>query len=136
MKSTRLLFALTAANMVLLGVLLLQVFGAAQAQGTAPVLRGRALELVDEQGRVRASLGILPAATSASGVTSSETVLLRLITERGRPSVKIAASEQGAGLSFAGPTGTRDTYVILEAGATASMLRLRNEDGREQVLKP
>jgi hypothetical protein len=63
-------------------------------------------------------------------------VLLRLITERGRPSVKIGASEQASGLSFAGPTGTRDTYVILESRDKASMLRIRNEDGREQVVKP
>ena len=63
-------------------------------------------------------------------------MLLRLITERGRPSVKIAASEEAAGLSLAGPTGTKDTYVILEAKGTASSLKLRNENGREQVLKP
>ena len=47
-----------------------------------------------------------------------------------------AASEEAAGLSFAGPTGTKDTYVILEAKGTASSLKLRNENGREQVLKP
>lgn len=62
--------------------------------------------------------------------------MLRLITERGRPSVKIGASEEVAGLSFAGPTGTKDTYVILESKGTASSLKLRNEDGREQVLRP
>jgi hypothetical protein len=65
-----------------------------------------------------------------------ETVLLRLITERGRPSVKIGSSEPVSGLSFAGPTGTKDTYVILQAKGTASSLKLRNEDRREQVLGP
>jgi len=39
----------------------------------------------------------LPASVQANGETSSETVLLRLITERGRPSVKIGASEEVAG---------------------------------------
>ena len=73
---------------------------------------------------------------AATGETSAETVLLRLITERGRPSVKIGASEQMAGLSFAGPTGTRDTYVILQSDGRASSLKLRNEDLRELVLKP
>lgn len=136
MKTTRVLLALTAANMLLLVALLIQGFGPAHAQGPAPVLRGRAFELVDEQGRVRASLGILPAGRSTSGVRHPETVLLRLITERGRPSVKLSASEQASGLSFAGPTGTRETYVILESRETASMLKVRNEDGREQVIQP
>jgi hypothetical protein len=63
-------------------------------------------------------------------------VLLRLITERGRPSVKISASEEAAGVSLAGPSNTRDTYVILEAKGTASSLKLKNENGREQVVKP
>jgi hypothetical protein len=55
---------------------------------------------------------------------------------RGRPSVKISASEEAAGLSFAGPSNTSDTYVILEAKGTNSLLKLRNENGREQVVKP
>jgi len=72
----------------------------------------------------------------ASSDTGKETVLLRLITERGRPSVKIGASEETAGLSFAGPTGTNETYVILQSKGTVSSLKLRNEDGKQQVLKP
>jgi hypothetical protein len=39
-------------------------------------------------------------------------------------------------VSLAGPTGTKDTYVILQAKGTTSSLKLRNEDGREQVLRP
>ena len=136
MKTTRFLLALTAANMVLLVALLIQGFGPVHAQSSSTVLRGRALELVDEQGRIRASLNIVPAGKSAGDDAYPETVLLRLITERGRPSVKLSASEQASGLSFAGPTGTRETYVILESRQTASMLKVRNEDGREQVIKP
>jgi hypothetical protein len=63
-------------------------------------------------------------------------VLLRLITERGRPTVKIGASEPTSGLSFAGPTGTKDSYLILQTKGTTSSLRLRNEDGREELLTP
>jgi hypothetical protein len=106
------------------------------AQSEPPVLRGRALEIVDTQGRVRASISVLPPVQSPNGDAQAETVLLRLITERGRPSVKIASSEPASGLSFAGPTGTKDTYVILEAKGTATSLKLRNENGREQVLGP
>lgn len=135
MRTQRLLIVLTLVNLALLLFTLPQI-RPASAEGAPQVLRGRALEIVDEQGRVRASLNVLPAKTQANGETSSETVLLRLITERGRPSVKIGASEQVAGLSFAGPTGTKDAYLILETKGTASSLRLRNEDGREQVVKP
>ncbi len=104
MKLQHLLLALTLVNLGLLAFPLL-----ARA---APVLRGRALQLVDEQGRVRASLNVLPAGTSQAGDAYPETVLLRLITERGRPSVNISASEEAAGLCLVGPTGTQETYVI------------------------
>jgi hypothetical protein len=136
MKTQRFLLVLTVVNLGLLFLLLLSQIGPALADGAAPVLRGRALEIVDERGRVRASISVLPATRQASGDTYAETVLLRLITERGRPSVKIGASEDAAGVSFAGPTGTKDTYVILEAKGTATSLRLRNENGREQIIKP
>ena len=79
---------------------------------------------------------MLPPAKSPSGEDQAETVLLRHITERGRPSVKIASSEPAPGLSIAGPTGTKDTYLILESKVTRSLLTLRNENGRESVLAP
>jgi hypothetical protein len=63
-------------------------------------------------------------------------VLLRLITERGRPSVKIGASEQTAGLSLAGPTGTKETWVQLMADGTVSSLKLKNENGGERMVTP
>jgi hypothetical protein len=131
------LYALMVLNLALLTLALAQQFRPAlAAQRELPVLRGRALEIVDPEGRVRASITVLPASKSASGEEHSETVLLRLITERGRPSVKIGASEPTSGLSFAGPTGTKDTYVILQSRGNASSLKLRNEDGREQVVEP
>ena len=135
MTIQRLLIVLTSANLALLIFTLAQMHPAA-AQGVAPVLRGRALEIVDERGKVRASIQVLPASPQKNGELSAETVLLRLITEKGRPSVKIGSSEQAAGLSFAGPTNTKDTYVILEAKGTASSLTLKNEDGREKVVRP
>ena len=135
MKIQRLLVALTVLNLVLL-MFTLATLRPAAAQDVTPVLRGRALEIVDAQARVRASISVLPAGKSANGEAYPETVLLRLITERGRPSVKISTSEEAAGLSFAGPSNTKDTYVLLGAKGTASSLKLRNEDGREQIVKP
>ena len=136
MKLSKSLGALTIANLGLLLLLVSQQLRPAFGQGEAPVLRGRALEIVDSQGRVRASISVLPAAKSSSGEEEAETVLLRLITERGRPSVKISSSEPASGLSFAGPTGTKDTYVILQSKGTTSSLKVKNEDGRERVVTP
>ena len=135
MKVQQLLIVLTLVNLALLIFTVSQTRSAA-AESAPPVLRARALEIVDERGRVRASLNVLPAKMEANGEASAETVLLRLITERGRPSVKIAASEQTAGISLAGPSGTKQTWVILEAKGTATSLRLKNEDGREQIVAP
>lgn len=135
MKTPRSLIALTAVNLALLLLAVAQQVRPVSAQ-EPPVLRGRALEIVDGQGRVRASINVLPPGRSPNGDATHETVLLRLNTERGRPSVKIGSSEPVSGLSFTGPTGTTDTYVILQAKGTASSLRLRNEDGREQILGP
>ena len=136
MKTARSLVALTLINLALLVLTVAQQLRPTFALGEAPVLRGRALEIVDGQGRVRASITVLPSSKSPTGEDQAETVLLRLITERGRRSVKIGASESTSGLSFAGPTGTKATYVILQSNATTSLLKLRNEDGRERVLSP
>jgi hypothetical protein len=131
MKSARFAVALGAANLFLLIALLIHGFGSARAADEGSILRARGLQIVDDQGRVRASISVLP----QSG-DQAETVLLRLITERGRPTVKIGASEPASGLSVAGPTGTSDTYVVLEAREKTTSIRLRDEAGNERVLKP
>lgn len=135
MKIPRLLIVLTVANLGLLILLLLPHIGSALANTAAPVVRGRALEIVDDQGRVRASIKVQPAEVSKqTGKTYPETVILRLIDPNGRPAVKIAASEQGTGLSFVGESDT--TQVLLQAGGTESSLQLTNKDGRQQLVKP
>ena len=136
MKAQRLLVTLTIINLALLLVTLAREVRPAAAQQPALMLRGRGLEIVDDQGRVRASIAVLPARNTTGTDGSAETVVLRLITERGRPSVKIGASEEAAGLSFNGPTGTTSTYAILQSKGRESTLKLRNEDGKEQILKP
>jgi hypothetical protein len=129
---TRTLTALTVINSVLLVVLLFQQFRPAFAANQPDILRGRGLQIVDGQGRVRASISVLEPEKSAD----SETVLLRLITERGRPTVKIAASEPSTGVMVAGPTNTKATFAILNAGTSTSSLKLSNEDGQEQLVTP
>jgi len=130
MRMQRVALALAIVNLGLLIVLLAQV-SPLSAQETAPILRGRALQIVDEAGRVRASLSVLPA-----GEQSSETVLLRLITEQGRPSVKIGVSEGSSGLSIAGPTGTSNTWITVTADGSTSKMVMKNEDGGEEIVQP
>ena len=132
----RVLTALAVANLIVLVLVIAHQIGSALADNGAPVLRGRGLEIVDDQGRVRASIKVVPASRSANGDVNPEIVLLRLSTELGRPSVKLGASEPASGLSLAGPTGTKDTYVILQAKGEVSSLKLRNEDGGEKTLTP
>jgi hypothetical protein len=140
MKAHRLLFALTALNLLLLLFSLGQTRAvvAEGAERVAPVLRGRALEIVDDKGRVRASISVLPADPTfkmPDGTTGyPETVLLRLITSKGRPNVKIAATERGAGQVLGGEANP--TYVQILAEGPSTLMKLKNGDGREQLIKP
>src|ERR1700741_137808 len=125
MKAQRLLVVVTFVNLALVVFALAQTRPALAAD-VPQLLRGRGLEIVEAEGRGRASISVMPAGTSAHGDRYPETVLLRLITERGRPSVKISASEEASGVSLAGPSGTSNTYVILEAKGTTTALTMKN----------
>jgi hypothetical protein len=128
MKIQRALVALTVVNLGLVLFVLAQM-RPVEARGEAPVLRGRALEIVDRQGRVRASIQVLPSAT-----THPETVILRLIDPNGRPSVKLTASVQGAGLGLGGESDA--TYATLSAIGADSALKLTNKAGQQQIVTP
>jgi hypothetical protein len=137
MNTQRFGIVLTVFNLFLLALLISQVNRPAIASETPAMLRGRGLEIVDAKGRVRASISVMPEEKSATGSTVPETVLLRLITDRGRPAVKISTSETGGtGMSLAGPTGTHQTYVSIGAKDTSTTLKLKNEDGKELTLVP
>lgn len=135
MKTPRFLVALTVINLGLLGFQLLRSTGPVEAADVPPVLRGRSLEIVDDQGRVRASIKLQPAETfKPTGRKYPETVVLRLIDANGRPEVKVAASQEGGGLSLVGDSD--GTQLLLKAEGGESSVKLKNNDGRQQVLKP
>jgi hypothetical protein len=137
MKTQRFAIVLTIINLVIL-MFTLAHLRPATADGVASVLRGRSLEIVDDQGRVRASIKVHPADKTfkmPDGKTGyPETVMFRLIDPNGRPEVKLGASEQGGGLGLVGDSDT--THVVLQAEGTDSSLKLTNKNGREQVIKP
>jgi hypothetical protein len=136
MKIQRLAIVLTLINLVILTLVLAQS-RPTEAQGASQVLRGRALEIVDDQGRVRASLIVQkpdPAVAMPGGRAVSETVILRLVNPNGRPAVKLATSEQGAGLALVADTGP--TYVLLKADDATSSLKFTNKAGREHMIEP
>ena len=137
MNTQRFGIVITVVNLFLLALLISQVNKPAIASETQAMLRGRGLEIVDAKGRVRASISVMAEEKSENRSTVPETVLLRLITERGRPAVKISTSEAGgSGMSLAGPTGTHQTYVSIGANDTSTTLKLKNEDGKEHLLVP
>lgn len=137
MKPVHLVAALTVVNLALLAA---QVVGLprAEAGATPAMLRGRGLELVDEQDRVRVQMKLEPANPSyqwPDGQTGyPETVIVRLITADGKPRVKLTTSEQGSGLMLLGATDT--THAVLHAEGAATSLKLRNDEKTERVLKP
>jgi hypothetical protein len=134
---TRLLVIITALNVVLLLCSAAQT-RAVVAERVAPVLRGRALEIVDDKGRVRASITVLPGDSKFKmpdgTVGYPESVLLRLISPDGRPNVKLGASEQGSGLGLGGEDDP--TYVQILAQGPATSIKLTNKDRTERVIQP
>jgi hypothetical protein len=125
---TRIAIALSALNLVILAALSAQLWPA-EAQGRAGIIRGSGIEIVDDAGRLRASLTIQPAAQG-----SPETVLFRLINSAGQPSAKISASDTGSGLSFVG--GDDESFLLLQAEGPETRLRLVEQQTRETLVSP
>lgn len=131
MNTQRLPVVLTCINLVLMVLLLTQTRLHIGAQGVQvwsnsdeSVLRGRALEIIDDQGRTRASINLHPADQANS---YPETAVIRLIDQNGRPSVKLSTSERGGGLALV--SDAQETYVQLSGrGLTVT------KDGRQQAI--
>ena len=135
MKTQRLTIVLTAFNLMLFA------FGMAQqrpvvAQDVAPVLRARALEIVDDQGRVRAEIKVLPPQPTlkmADGTTGyPEVVQFRLLTSHNGPSVKLVTTEDGSGLVLGGEKG----YTQLLSRQADPSIRIVTKTGRERIITP
>jgi len=134
MKTQRFTVAFTAINLVVMLVILFLVISASKSD-VAPIVRGRAFELVDEQGRVRAEIKVLPADPDVKMPDGSngypETVILRLIDSKGGPNVKISATEDGSGMVLGGESG----YVQILSRTADPTVKLNSKSGKERVFR-
>ena len=113
--------ALSALNLTILTGALIQA-RPTPAQGD--VLRGRALELVDERGKTRARLD----------VEQGGEVVFRLLDQEGTIRVKLAAGKDGSGLLLA--NDATEPGVHLLAGSKGSSVRVVDKDGGERLIVP
>src|SRR3954471_16813228 len=136
MKAQRFAILVTVINLFVLIFTLFRANSASTPE-VAPVLRGRALEIVDDHGRVRAMIKVFPADANVKmpdGTTGyPETVLLRLINSKGSPNIKIGASEDGGGMSLGGESNP--TYLQLLARGSNPHVKIVNKDGHEKIFK-
>ncbi|CAN5332018.1 hypothetical protein BH11PSE2_BH11PSE2_22130 [soil metagenome] len=137
MKTQSLLVALTVVNAVMMTAILVRPQPSV-AESSNQILRGRGLQIVDEQGRVRASITHFPADPNVKMPDGSkgypETMLFRLIDSAGRPSIKIEASDDGGGLSMTEAKGNAYMNVIVKKGSPT--MKLVSGAGRENVVTP
>jgi len=122
MKYQRIAIVFSILNLLLLFFLLAQVPSSAQ-QDITPVVRTRALELVDERGKMRAQLNM----------ESTGEVVFRLRDANGTIRTKFSADEEGSSLSMMDDR-TQATVQVRATKAGASII-LIDRDGNKQVIK-
>lgn len=137
MNAQRLGLILTGVNLVLLTGIIGFRFApptpalAAQAAARAQVLRGRALEIVDERGTVRSRLDVEP----------DGEIVLRMTDRRGAIRVKLGAGDAGSGLLLADESTEPGVHLVARREATPSRptttsLTLRAGGDQRRVITP
>lgn len=137
MKSQRLAIGLTLLNAVLLlGLVAGHVRSLSAGQTALPVLRGRGLEIVDDEGRVRASIKVHGPET-VNGKQFPGAVVLVMGDPRDAPGVKLAASKNGAGLGLSNGQRLPDGRSGgIQLHADDAVLMLIDTQGRERTVRP
>jgi len=134
MKMQRIAIALTVVNLLIMTILLAKMHPSnaqEQQQNVLPVLRGRALEIVDPAGRVRASITLQPP-VEVDGKKYPESVLLRLMEGRGKPVVKLGAGDNGGGLTLVNQS---DQGVLIHGQNESSFIKI-SHNGKERIIEP
>lgn len=123
MRPHRLIIGLAGINVVLLAALLVQG-PRASAAGDPGTVRARAIELVDERGRVRAQLN----------VESDGEVVFRLRDSAGEIRVKLGAGGDGSGLLLL--DGSTEPGIHMLAKSTETSVTLTARGGQRRVITP
>lgn len=131
MKMQRIAVIVTIVNFVLMVFLLAQLHPARAQQNEAPVLRGRALEIVDNSGNMRAAISVEPPVI-VDGKQYPQTVLLRMFDANKSPVVKLTAAENGGGF---GLSDNVQGGIQILARKDGSFMKVKTQ-GKEQVIKP
>ena len=128
------LISLTIVNFAMLAALVAQPRAVAAPAPGDGVIRGAGLEIIDAAGKVRASISVIPAERLKDGSLYPETVLLRLITPDGRPSVKISAVTDGAGMALSDGQGL--SYLQLLARGDRPEINIVDKAGQKTLALP
>jgi hypothetical protein len=128
MRQHRLAIGLITLNLLVLALVAAQ---AAPDGAAADVLRGRALELVDERGQIRAKLE----------VEESGEVVLRLIDQNGTIRVKFGAAEHGSSLLLIDEATEPAVHIVARRAPTpgrpnTTSITLRGADAEPRVIRP
>lgn len=91
---------------------------------TISVLRGRAMELVSENGEIRARLNV-----EANG-----DVVFRIFDQDGTIRLKLAAGKGGSGLVLLDDTTEPGVQIL--ADSSGGVIRLRNKAGQGRLVTP
>lgn len=127
------LLALTAINMGLM-VWLISQSAAIAAPSDDGILRGKGLQITDAKGKPRATIELIGESKQPDGSTYPDTVILRLITPDGRPTVKVAAMADGSGISLADGKGL--SYVQMLARGDKPEVNIVDKAGKKATALP
>jgi hypothetical protein len=94
------------------------------AAAVSPLVRARAIELVDSEGQRRALLS----------VEDNGEAVFRMMDARGTIRVKLGASESGSGLVLLNDATEPGLHALAKSQGTS--LTLINKDGQKRVLAP
>lgn len=122
MKYQRVAIVLSVLNALLLIFVVAQVRSEAQ-RDVAPVLRAKAIQLVDDGGKIRAQLDI----------EKTGEVVFRLRDEQGTIRTKLGAGRDGSGLSLM--DDRTEATVQIRANKDGGGITLFSRDGRQNLLK-
>jgi hypothetical protein len=129
MNAQRLAVALTVINLVVLT--LTATVGRTTSPPDTATLRGGALELVDESGRVRSRLNVEP----------NGEVVFRLLDRNGTIRVKLGAGEDGSGLLLLDEATEPAIHLIARRTATADRptttgITVRSSETQRRAITP